>query len=170
MRHLLPLLPLLVASPLAAQTAPAPNPTLSADRLAMMSCLRDAPASREGCIGSVAVACVRSSQSGDRVAAEIGCARREEAVWRERLALAGEGALRNADAGRRSRFVALQLAWEGYVQQKCSYYAAGQPAARSPGLRAGCEVREVALRALELERGLPQAGGRRPSAPPQIIR
>ena len=108
----------------------------------------------------------------NRAAAEAGCARREEAVWREKLVLAVQQSGRPLDAGQRSRLVALQMSWEGYVAQKCAFYAATQREALQPGRQAGCELREVAARVLELERNSrPQAPARRPSQQqPQIIR
>ena len=153
-------LTLWAAAPAAAQT----SPTLAADRAQLASCLQTNS-------GSIAVACVVAAGT-NRNAAEAGCARREEAVWRERLVLAVQQSGRPLDAGQRSRLVALQMSWEGYVAQKCAFYAASQREALQPGRQAGCELREVAARVLELERAArPQAPARRPSQqPPQIIR
>lgn len=157
---------LCAAAPAAAQT----GPTLAADRARLASCLRTNSGAAPACIGSIAVACVITA-TGDRRAAEAGCARREEAVWREKLVLAVQQSGRPLDAGQRSRLVALQMSWEGYVAQKCAFYAATQREALQPGRQAGCELREVAARVLELERASrPQAPARRPSQPPQIIR
>lgn len=167
MLRVLALLAPLAVSSAQAQTPPAPG--IAADRALIATCLRQSGQNRDSCIGAVAVACVRG-QSGDRVAAEVGCARREEAVWRERLGIAGQALLRTGDATRRSQFAALQIAWEGYVAQKCAFYGVTLPPARAPGLRAGCEVREVARRVLELERAASVPQPRRPSGPPQIIR
>ena len=78
---------------------------------------------------------------------------------------------RPLDAGQRSRLVALQMSWEGYIAQKCAFYAASQREGLQAGRQAGCELREVAMRALELSRaGPPQSPAQRPSQPPQIIR
>ena len=157
---------LCAAAPAAAQT----SPTLAADRAQLASCLQTSSGAAPACIGSIAVACVVAA-GVNRAAAEAGCARREEAVWRERLVLAVQQSGRPLDAGQRSRLVALQMSWEGYVAQKCAFYAASQREALQPGRQAGCELREVAARVLELERGArPQAPARRPSQPPQIIR
>lgn len=154
-------------APAAAQT----SPMLAADRAQLASCLQANSGATRACIGSIAVACVVAA-GANRVAAEAGCARREEAVWREKLVLAVQQSGRPLDAGQRSRLVALQMSWEGYVAQKCAFYAASQREALQPGRQAGCELREVAARALELESAArPQAPARRPSQqPPQIIR
>lgn len=160
---------LVAAGGAAAQVAP--DPLLAADRARLASCLRQAQGAARSCVGLVAVACVRSAQA-ERGRAEQLCARREEAVWRERLMQLSQNLARGLDPGARSRFVALQLAWEGYVAQKCAFYAGQQPASAQPGRLAGCELREVAWRALELEpsgRGAMSAP-RRPQGPPQIIR
>ncbi len=158
---------LCAAAPAAAQT----SPTLAADRAQLASCLQTNSGAAPSCIGSIAVACVVAA-GANRSAAEAGCARREEAVWREKLVLAVQQSGRPLDAGQRSRLVALQMSWEGYVAQKCAFYAATQREALQPGRQAGCELREVAARVLELERSSrPQAPARRPSQqPPQIIR
>lgn len=159
-------LTLWAAAPAAAQT----SPTLAADRAQLASCLRANATAAPACIGSIAVACVVAA-GANRQAAEAGCARREEAVWRERLVQAVQQSGRPLDAGQRSRLVALQMSWEGYVAQKCAFYAASQREVLQAGRQAGCELREVAARALELERSSrPQAPARRPSQPPQIIR
>ncbi|WID97332.1 lysozyme inhibitor LprI family protein [Bosea vestrisii] len=145
------------------------NPVQSADRLQVANCVRQGLATSPACIGLVAVPCVGSA-SGDRREAEITCARREEAVWRERLTLAGATLERTLEAGARSQFAALQLAWQSYAVQKCAFYGASQPPTRSAGLQAGCELREVAERALEVERFAARQTRRPPAAPPQIIR
>jgi hypothetical protein len=144
--------------------------TLAADRAQVAACLRDNRTAAPSCIGAIAVACV-SAASTDRRAAEAGCARREEAVWRERLMQAMQVSGRSLDAGQRSRLAALHLAWEGFIAQKCAFYGATQREGWQLGRQAGCELREVATRALELQRAaLPQAPARRPSSPPQIFR
>lgn len=144
------------------------SPLLRGDLSTLASCLRDNGASPSACIGTVAIACVRAA-SNDPRGAEAGCARREEAAWRERLTLALQMTGRSLDASQRSRLAAVQLAWESYVAQKCAFYGAAQSAAMQAGRQAGCELREVAERAIELAKGLPQAA-RRPQSPPQIIR
>ncbi|PTM42622.1 hypothetical protein C8D03_4215 [Bosea sp. 124] len=160
------MLPLLCAAPVAAQGSPA----VAADRVQLAACLRDSRGSLPSCIGSIAISCVRAA-SGDRRAAEFSCARREETVWRERLMQAMQLSGRTLDAGQRSRLAALHLAWEGFIAQKCAFYGATQREGWQVGRQAGCELREVATRALELERvALQQAPTRRPSSPPQIIR
>ncbi|TCR62054.1 uncharacterized protein DUF1311 [Bosea sp. BK604] len=160
------------SAPVLAQT-PAPSPTLAADRAQMASCLRQSGTATSSCIGLIAVSCVRSA-GGDRRDAETTCARREEAVWRERLELASLAVLRAEQTGARGQFVALQLAWESYVAQKCAFFGGTQPAARVAGMQAGCELREVANRSLELERFITQRSStttqRRPNNPPEIIR
>lgn len=164
---------MLAAAPALAQTPapPAPNPTLAADRAQMASCLRESSGASSSCIGLIAVSCVRAA-SGDRRDIETACARREEAVWRERLELASLAVMRAADSGSRGQFASLQLAWEGYIAQKCAFFGSTQPPARVAGMQAGCELREVANRSLELERTLAQRGAsqRRPTSPPRIVR
>lgn len=163
-----------LASPAAAQTRPTPpaqSPTLAADRTQIIACLRDAgPAAAASCIGLIAVACVRTASANPR-GAEFSCARREEAVWRERLGQVVQMVGRNLDSGRRARLASLHLAWEGYVAQKCAFYGSTQRDGLQVGRQAGCELREVAERTLELTRSLPQQpSGRAPQAPPRIIR
>jgi uncharacterized protein YecT (DUF1311 family) len=156
----------LTTTPLAAQT---PSPTLAADRAQLVACLRQSGTVATSCIGLVAVACVRAASS-DRRAAEHSCARREEAVWRERLGQATQTVTRTMDAGQRSKLASLQVAWEGYVAQKCAFYGASQREGLQLGRQAGCELREVATRALELERSRPQATPSRPQQQPRIFR
>ncbi|MCU4182363.1 lysozyme inhibitor LprI family protein [Bosea sp. BH3] len=108
--------------------------------------------------------------SSDPRGAEAGCARREEAAWRERLTLALQVAGRTLDTSQRSRLAAVQLAWESYVAQKCAFYGSVQREGLQAGRQAGCELREVAGRAIEVTRALPQPERRRPQSPPQIIR
>lgn len=167
------LLGALVLGPARAQTPapPAPGAILAADRAQMASCLRQSASAANSCIGLIAIPCVRGA-GGDRRDSEIACARREEAVWRERLDLASLSVLRAADTGSRGQFVSLQLAWESYVAQKCAFFGSTQPPARVAGMQAGCELREVASRSLELERFVSRRSGSpsRPNNPPQIIR
>lgn len=159
---------LLCSLGLASAAAAQGSPSLRSDLASLAGCLRGSGTAPSACIGSVAIACVRTA-SGNPRGAEAACARREEAAWRERLTLALQGTGRSLDAGQRSRLVAVQLAWESYVSQKCALYGASQREELQAGRQAGCELREVAGRAIELARGLPQAG-RRPQSPPQIIR
>lgn len=149
---------------------PPPGTTLAADRAQVASCLRESGSAASSCIGLIAIPCVRGA-GGDRRDSEIACARREEAVWRERLDLASLAMMRAADTGSRGQFVSLQLAWESYVAQKCAFFGGTQPPARVAGMQAGCELREVANRSLELERFVSRRSPqRRPANPPQIIR
>jgi len=164
LRSVLLLCSLGVATSAMAQGAPGLRDDLSS----LANCLRDNGASPAACIGTVAIACVRAA-SGNPRGAEAACARREEAAWRERLTLALQVSGRSLDAGQRSRLAAVQLAWESYVSQKCALYGASQREELQAGRQAGCELREVAERAIELAKGLPQAG-RQPQSPPQIIR
>lgn len=166
------LLPALVFAPLGSGAALAQmptNPVQSSDRLQVANCVRQGLTASPACIGLVAVPCVGATR-GDRIQAEIACARREEAVWRERLTLATQALGRLLDSGARNQFAALQLAWESYAVQKCAFYGSAQPPERSAGRQAGCELREVAQRALEVERFVEQRNRRPPPAPPQIIR
>lgn len=72
--------------------------------------------------------------------AEIDCARREAAVWRERLEAAARTLGPRLESGARSRFAAVQRAWESYAVQKCALLSDMQPAARAPTAQAGCEL------------------------------
>lgn len=121
------------------------------DRNAIASCLRDSIGAPRACIGTIAVVCARQT-AGDRRTAEIECSRRETAVWRERLDLASAALAQPLAAGPRSRFAAVQRSWEAYSTQQCAFLADLQPPARAPVLQAACELREVAARALEVER------------------
>ena len=125
----LPLFLLMVsATPLWAQAPsppPAGNAVLASDRAQLATCLREGRTAAPSCIGMIAVACVRAV-GVDQRAAEAGCARREEAVWRERLLMALRLKGRSLDAGQRNRVVALQVAWESFVAQKCAFYGTTQ--------------------------------------------
>jgi hypothetical protein len=46
----------------------------------------------------------------------------------------------------------VQRSWESYAAQKCTFMADLQPAAHAPTMQAGCELNEVAGRAIEVER------------------
>jgi len=171
MRGIVIALALSISFAAAAARAQAPaDPVQAGDRQSVADCVRQGPAVGAACIGLVAVPCVAAAAGGDRGQAEIACARREEAVWRERLTLASAALGRGLDARARSQFAALQIAWQSYAVQKCAFYGTVQAPARAAGRQAGCELREVAERALEIERSaVPQP--RRPAAqPPQIFR
>ena len=132
------------------------------DRAVIASCVRDSGNTPRVCIGSVAVVCAQQA-GGDRRVAEIDCSRREAAVWRERLEAAAGTLGPQLESGARSRFAAVQRSWESYAAQKCAFIADVQPAARAPTMQAGCELREVANRALEVERlARVQTQGERP--------
>jgi uncharacterized protein YecT (DUF1311 family) len=122
-----------------------------ADRAAISGCLRESADAPRACVGAVAVVCARQT-GGDRRDAEIACSRREAAVWRERLDMAARVLAPRLEAGARSRLAAVQRSWETYAAQKCAFVADVQPAPRAPTMQAGCELSEVAARAIELER------------------
>lgn len=140
----------------------------AADRGAVAACLRESAETPRACIGTVAVPCARQG-GGDRRDAEVECGRREGAVWRERLDFAARLAVERLDPGQRSRLVSLQRSWEEYVAQKCALAGELQPASRAPLAQAGCDLREVALRAIEVEE---LADRRRPAGaqPPRLER
>ena len=122
-----------------------------ADRAAVAGCLRESPNAPRACIGAIAVVCARQA-SGDRRDAEIDCSRREAAVWRERLEAAARVLGPRLESGARSRYAAVQRSWQSYAAQKCAFIADLQPTARAPTMQAGCELNEVAGRAIEVER------------------
>lgn len=124
------------------------------DRAAMSACLRESLESPSACIGSIAVICARAATGGDRREIEVICARRETAVWRERLDAASGAYAQRLEAGARTRFVALQRTWESYAAQKCAFFGDTQPAARVASMQAGCSLRELAVRTNEIEREL----------------
>ena len=86
--------------------------------------------------------------------AEIVCARREAALWRERLDAASGALAQTLDAGQRSRFASLQRGWEAYTAQKCGFLGELQTPPRMAAMQAGCDLQEVAARAIEIERTL----------------
>lgn len=144
------------------------SPVSAADRASIASCVAESGSTPRACIGSVAVVCARQAP-GDRRDAEIACTRREAAVWRERLDVIAGALARRLESGPRSRLAAVERAWEGFTAQKCAFFAEVQPPAHAPVTQAGCELREVATHALELERtARRQAGG--PSQRPRIER
>jgi hypothetical protein len=140
------------------------NGILAADRATIASCVRDSGEQARGCIGAVAVVCARQG-GANREEAEMGCSRREAAVWRERLERALLTLAERLDSGPRNRLAALQRSWEGYAAQKCAFVSELQPAARAAVMQAGCELREVALRSLETERLIRQREGDRDRRP-----
>ena len=136
------------------------------DRASMSACLRESLGSPAACIGSIAVICARGTAEGDRREIEVACARRETAVWRERLDAASGAYAQRLEAGARTRFMALQRAWESYTAQKCAFFGDTQPPVRAATMQAGCGLREVAIRTNEIERELrlrtvsgPRGGG-----------
>jgi Lysozyme inhibitor LprI len=124
------------------------------DRAAMSDCLRESLDSPGACIGSIAVICARATTGGDRREVEVTCARRETAVWRERLDAASGAYAQRLEAGARTRFVALQRTWESYAAQKCAFFGDIQPPSRAATMQAGCGLRELASRTNEIEREL----------------
>jgi hypothetical protein len=149
---------LLIAALAAVLTAPAlagaqtlETAVAEADRAALVNCLRESPEASRACIGSIAVVCAGQAR-GDRREAEIDCSRREAAVWRERLETAARALAPRLESGARSCFAAVQRSWESYAAQKCAFIADVQTAARAPTMQAGCELSEVAGRALDVER------------------
>ena len=121
------------------------------DRATISSCIRDSADRPRACIGAIAVVCARQA-SGDRREAEIACTRREAGVWRERLDLAARAFAQRLESGPRNRFAAAQRGWEEYTALNCALIGEIERPARSPVMQAGCELRAVAERALEIER------------------
>ncbi|HEX8164655.1 MAG TPA: lysozyme inhibitor LprI family protein [Beijerinckiaceae bacterium] len=146
------LLVLGLAAPALAQ-APGQNSVTAADRAAIAACVRESGEMPRACIGTIAVVCVRQP-GAPRDGAEVDCSRREAAVWRERLDLALAAFAQRLESGPRSRLAALQRSWEAYSAQKCAFAAEVQPAARAAATQGACELREVALRTMEVERAL----------------
>jgi hypothetical protein len=165
------LLAFLLAGPAAAQaqTPPQGNGVSQADRAAIATCVRESGEMPRACIGTIAVVCTREP-GVVRESADIACSRREAAVWRERLDLALASFAQRLEPGPRSRLAALQRSWEGYSAQKCAFAGEIQPPARAAAMQAGCELREVALRAMEVERLARRQGGRPSEARPQLHR
>lgn len=122
-----------------------------ADREAIGSCLRESGGTPRVCIGTIAVVCARQA-TGERREAEIDCSRREASVWRERLAAALAALGQRLEPDPRSRLNSVQRVWEDYSAQKCAFLADIHTPARVPGQQAACELRQVASRAIEVER------------------
>lgn len=142
------------------------------DRAALASCLRDAADLPRACIGTIAVACARGSGSAE-AGREVACSRRESGAWRERLDLVGGALSGRLDSGQRSRLGAAQRSWETYAVQKCAFAAEMQRPERAAAMEAACSLREVATRAIEMERLASRAGERgssNPSGRPMIQR
>jgi hypothetical protein len=150
--------PLLWLSPALAQ-----SDTGRADRTALSTCLRDGAGMAPSCIGTVVFACLRQAE-GAAAGRDVACARREQSAWRERLDAGLQTLGRSLDNGGRARLAALQRSFESYSAEKCALMADLAPPARTGFTRAACDLREVALRAIEVER---QARGntRQPSTP-----
>lgn len=131
--------------------AQAPESTVAAaDRNAIASCLRDSGESPRTCIGTIAVVCVR--QGANRDEARISCTRREAAVWRERLELSLRVLAQRLDSGLRNRLASVQRSWEAYAPHKCALMGELQAPAQAAAVQAGCDLRETAVRAIEVER------------------
>lgn len=158
-RAALALLPGLLAAPAAAQTPTPPGEAQGTDRAQLSVCLRQNLSRPQACIGSLAVPCLRQHTGTARGEAELSCTRREAGLWRERMEAASGLYSRGLEAGQRSRFMALQRSWEGYVAQKCAFMAEVQPADRAAGMQSACDLREVAGRAIELEKILRRQQG-----------
>lgn len=153
MRFMLTLALMLLAG--AAHAGPTVTPIQATpdgtDRATVAACLRDGAQGPQSCIGSIAVPCSARQGSAERSVSQITCSRREAGVWRERLELAGNLAAGQLEAGARSRFTAVQRAWESFVAQKCALLGEVSAPAQAAGAQAACELREVALRAIEVE-------------------
>lgn len=139
----------------------------AADRNAIASCLRDSGEQARTCIGTIAVVCVR--QDSNRDEARISCTRREAAVWRERLDFALRSLTQRLDSGPRTRLAAVQRSWEAYAPQKCALMGELQSPAQAPSVQAGCDLRETAVRAIEVER-LARRQAEGPAPRPRIER
>lgn len=160
-----------------AQTPPAPPGTAprqdvtAQDRAAIASCLRESGRAANACIGSIAVVCARQATPATTDTA-IACSRRELAVWRERMDAAALAYGRALAPAQRNRFLAVQRSWEGYSAMKCAFQAEMTAPARAGAMLSGCELRETAERAIDIDRlarRQAQAGNSR-NAPPQIFR
>jgi hypothetical protein len=122
------------------------------DQEAIANCLAESADSPYACIGSIAVVCARlASNRGDDPA--LTCAEREEAIWRSRLDTAVSELQRSLPTSAFHRFVALQQAWQNYYALKCSFLG-DEGGTRAERRKNGCELREVAMRAIEVDRYL----------------
>jgi hypothetical protein len=165
-------LPLLLALPGLANAERLAEAAVEAeDRASITSCLRESGDAPRACIGTVAVVCSTRQGAGDRAETQITCSRREAAVWRERLDMAATVFAGQLEAGLRSRFTAVQRTWESYYAQKCAFLGEVQAPARAAAMQAACELREVAVRAIEVERlARVSRDGAAAPRPPQIER
>jgi hypothetical protein len=140
------------------------SPATPADRSAIASCLRDSGQAARTCIGTIAAVCIR--QGTNRNEARAICSRREAAVWRERLDAALAGLAQRLEPGLQSRLASLQRSWEAYATEKCAFLAEVRPPSRAPAAQASCDLRETALRAIEVERLIRRhARGRKARSP-----
>jgi len=140
---------LTLAAPESRAQAPDGNVT-AADRAAIAACMRESANQPRACIGSIAVTCAGQT-SGERRETEIACTRREAAVWRERLDFATSALAQRLPSTSRSRFAAVQRSWEEYVALRCAFRGEIETPARAAVMQAGCELRAVAGRAIEIE-------------------
>lgn len=148
----------------------APAAVSAEDRAVLTGCLRDAADMPRACIGAIAVVCARRAPGSPAEAGlEVTCSRREAGAWRERLDLVGGALGARLESGPRSRFAATQRAWETYAVQKCAFAAEMQRPDRASAMEAGCALREVATRAIEMER-LAARPAERPGQRPMIQR
>lgn len=122
----------------------------AADRTAIASCLGESGESPRTCIGTIAVVCGRQGDNRDE--SRISCTRREAAVWRERLDFALQTLSQRLDSGLRNRLASVQRGWEAYAPQKCALMAELQAPAQASAVQAGCDLRETAVRSIEVER------------------
>lgn len=143
--------------------APAPAAVAGEDRTTVSSCLRDAGDLPRACIGTVAVDCARNSSPPPAV--EVVCSRREAEVWRERLDIVAGAFVQRLESGPRQRFAAVQRTWETYAAQKCAFASEMQQPERAAATGAACDLREVALRAIEVERLAARQAQRVPNRP-----
>jgi hypothetical protein len=148
--------------------AQAPSPVQPSDRTTIAACIAESGRMPRSCVGSVAVVCARQAP-GDRRDAEVACMRREAAAWRERLDAGAAMLAQRLASGPRSRLAAVQRSWEGYAAQKCAFVGEVQAPPRAAVMQAGCELHEVAARAIEVER-LARAQAGPQSQRPQIER
>jgi hypothetical protein len=151
----------------AAWSQPRPDPGRPADRTSLASCLRENASEPSACLGTIVAACMRQ-QEGPASGREIGCLRREQAAWRDRIDASLQVMSRTLDSGQRARLAALQRSFESYAAEKCALAADLATPARSGLTGSFCDLREVALRSIELERQARRlAPGAGPSAGPR---
>ena len=123
------------------------------DRASLAGCLRDAAGLPRACIGAIAVVCaLRAPGAPAEAGLEVACSRREAEAWRERLDLVGAALGARLESGPRSRLGAAQRAWETFAVQTCAFAAEMQRPERASTVQAACALREVATRAIEIER------------------